>query len=386
MNLLAARQIATLLLVFLTLVTHPLYAVDYNEKNSIKRILDQKMRLDGIPGLSFAVVENGELTMELSLGMSNIEHATDTSSETVFRSASLVKPMTATAILQLSAQKKIDLDTPVWEYCLDFPEKKHPVSSRDLLTHTSGVRSYNMPWSQYEAELFSTRRYKSVTDALSIFAADPLIHEPGSAFKYSSYGYNLLGCVIESVSGDSYIDYLRKHIFNPAGMFTTHAANTGEIVLNRAGTYRRGKKGRLTNERYVDLSNKIPSGGLLTTASDLARFSIAYMDGTLLAEPTMRQSIVPTVLNDNSISRYAMGWELTKVPDTHQGHEMYHNGSTPGVSGIMYLFPGTKSALVLLANLYGVDQKEELMHNIADILDLRLNKLEENARISSLSD
>lgn len=357
-------------------------AIGFSDRQYIESLLDQKMRLDGIPGLSFSIVEDGELSWELALGMANIEHATKATNATVYRSASLVKPLTATAILQLSLQNKIDLDEPVWNYCKEYPQKEHNVTSRDLLTHTSGVRSYSMPWTRFEAELFSTKPYASISEALSIFSADPLLHEPGTAFKYSSYGYNLLGCVIESASGKSFSDYLQSNIFQPAGMYSTRLASTRSVIINRAGTYRRDKKGMLVNERYVDLSNKYPSGGLLTTASDMARFAIAYMSGELIPLETVKQAIAPTVLADGSTSYYAMGWDISKVDRQRIGHEMFHNGSTPGVSGIMYLFPDTKSALVMFANLYGVEEKEQTMQTIANALELRAEPPEQ--KMSSL--
>lgn len=346
-------------------------AVSYPQKKTVLALIDQKMRIDGIPGVSFAVVQDGRISWSGALGLANIENAITANPDTVYRSASLVKPVTATAILQLQQAGKLDLDAPVWNYCTDFPAKPHTVTTRQLLTHTAGVRSYAMPWSVYEAELFSTRRYESVSAALSIFADDPLLHEPGSSYKYTSYGYNVLGCVIEGISGVSYSEYINRHIMKPAGMKNTRVARSETIVTGRAGVYRRNSKGALVNEKYVDLTNKIPSGGLLTTATDMARFTIAYMTGDLLENEAARTTYQPIELTDGSRSYYGMGWDMNKVAPENRGREMYHVGVTPGVTGIMYLFPETTSSIVLFGNLFNVSDTEQWAQAIENVIDLK---------------
>lgn len=360
------------------------WAVTYPQKKAVLALIDQKMRIEGIPGVSFAVVRDGQISWAGALGLANIEGAIAANPDSVYRSASLVKPLTATAIMQLQQAGELDLDAPVWNYCAEFPAKPHVVTTRQLLTHTSGVRSYAMPWSVYEAELFSTSRYESVTAALSIFADDPLLHEPGSRHKYTSYGYNVLGCVIEAVSGMSYGDYINRHILKPAGMKSTVVARSESIVTGRAGVYRRDSKGALVNERHVDLTNKIPSGGLLTTATDMARFAIAYMNGELLPNDVAKKMVEPVALADNGISYYGMGWDMNKVEPEDRGHEMYHVGVTPGVTGIMYLYPDTNSAVVMFGNLFNVSDTEQLAQSIGRLAGLK--KPSTNSVLSSNSD
>ena len=370
MNRLLVWCVPLIVLIFQTNSNNAL-AVTYPQKQQVLELIDQKMRIDGIPGVSFAAVQNGEISWSGALGLSDIESVTVASPESVYRSASLVKPITATAILQLQAASKIDLDVPVWRYCPAFSEKPDEVTIRQLLTHTSGVRSYSMPWSVFEAELFSTTRYDSVTDALSIFADDPLLHKPGSQYKYTSYGYNVLGCVIEAVSEMTYEEYIKRYILNPAGMHNTTVARSEQLISRRAGLYRRDSKGKLINERYVDLTNKIPSGGLLTTANDMARFAVAYMNGSLIAADTARQTYQPVQLGEAGVSYYGMGWDFNKVEPGRRGREMYHVGVTPGVTGIMYLYPETNSAFVLFGNLYNVADTEQLVQSVEKIVGFR---------------
>ena len=366
-----ARGFSVLLAgVILCLSSTIAHAVTYSTKQDVVALIDQKMRVDGIPGMSFAVVQQGQIEWTGALGLANVEHIIKAHEDTVYRSASLVKPLTATAILQLHQAGKIDLDAPVFNYCEQFPAKPQVLTIRQLLTHTAGVRSYGMPWSKYEAELYSTKRYKTVSAALSIFATDPLLQEPGSAKKYTSYGYNVLGCVIETIARLSYEEYIRQNILKPAGMVSTFAERSEDIVSHRAGLYRRGSKGTLLNEQYVDLTNKIPSGGMLTTATDMARFAASYMDGHLLSVELMKQAYQPAVLSDGSHSDYGMGWDTSMVAKENRGREMYHVGVTPGVTGIMYLYPDTKGAVIVFANLYNVSGMAELAQSIGHLVGL----------------
>ncbi len=315
--------------------------------------------------MSFAVIRDGDVVRTEGIGLANVEHRAPTKAISRFRSGSLVKPITATAVLQLAASGKLDLDKPAWHYCSAFPKKTHPVTSRALLSHTSGVRSYRMPWSRYEAELYNKTRFTSVPASLTLFADDPLIYEPGTDHVYTSYGYNLLGCVIEGASGMAYMAYLKQHIFNVAGMNDTSIDRHEDVVPDRAGGYRRAKNGALLHVDYMDLTGKIPGGGLLTTAVDMARFAAAFMNGRLLAPEQMALAMQPITLRDGSTQPYGLGWGLElPTKDNPQDIRLFHGGVTPGVSAIMYLIPARKSGVVIISNLYVVEGREALARRL----------------------
>src|SRR5262245_53348773 len=135
----------------------------------------------GVPGVAAAVVEREQLVWTEPFGLSDVENAVPVKSGTMFRLASVSKPVTATAVMQLVERGKLDLDAPIQRYVPSFPEKRWPVTPRLLLAHLGGVRHYT------EGEFGSTRRYQSATEALHIFKDDPLAHEPGTKFLYTSY-------------------------------------------------------------------------------------------------------------------------------------------------------------------------------------------------------
>jgi len=358
------------LIFFLYFVGVPAWAnaSDWTKQRDIEKILDRKMRLDGIPGLSIAIVKNGQLWWSTGFGLADVGQGTQATSNTLYRAGSLVKPLTATAILQLMESGKIDADKPVWQYCKAYSEKKETVTVRKLLSHTSGVRTYNMPWSQYEKELFSKTRYKSVTDAISIFANDELAYPPGSRYLYSSYGYNLLGCVVESVMGSTFMEYLENKVLSPSRMENTIVDRAEEIVINRANHYRRDRKGRLINEQYVDMTNKIPSGGLLSTVNDIAKFAQNYMAGKLLSADSMKYARMPGTLSNSTNISYGAGWELPELLVEESSPEIFHSGLTPGATAIMYLYPEKQDAIIIMSNVYGVEGRVKLVNSIADIV------------------
>ena len=364
-------MIRTLSLIFLLCsLGFPVWAnaSDWMKQRDIEKILDRKMRQDGIPGLSIAIVKNGQHWWSSGFGLADIEQGIIATSNTLYRAGSLVKPLTATAILQLMDGGQIDADKPVWEYCKAFTEKKEAVTVRKLLSHTSGVRTYNMPWSQYEKELFSKVRYKSVTDAISIFANDELAYPPGSKYLYSSYGYNLLGCVIESVTSSTFMKYLSSKVLTPSNMENTIVDRAEEIVNNRASHYRRDGKGRLIHEQYVDMTNKIPSGGLLSSVNDMAKFAQKYMAGKLLSADSMQYARMPGMLSDNTSTSYGAGWELPERLLDESSQEVYHVGLTPGATAIMYLYPEKQDAIIIMSNMYGVEERVKMVNSIADVL------------------
>jgi CubicO group peptidase (beta-lactamase class C family) len=148
------------------------------------------------PGLAVAVGMDGEVVWSAGFGYADLEQgvAVDPAA-TLFRIGSVIKPMTAHAVAQLVHAGKLDLDAPVQDYVPGFPHKRAPVTTRHLLAHLSGIRHYGGD------EFLGRDKYETVNAGLAIFKDDPLLHEPGERYLYSSYGYNLAGAVVEGAAG-----------------------------------------------------------------------------------------------------------------------------------------------------------------------------------------
>jgi CubicO group peptidase (beta-lactamase class C family) len=334
----------------------------------VERAISTEMSRQKIPGLSAAIVAKHQLQWSNGYGMADLENFVPAKSATVYRLASISKPITATAVMQLAERGKLDLDAPIQKYVPSFPQKPWPITARQLLGHLSGVRHY-----KDEAEFTSTRHYTNILETLNIFKDDPLLFEPGTKYLYTTYGYSLLGAAVESASGMKYVDYVRENIFGPAGMDRIRPDDVYEILPNRAQGYRKMPSGELRNSPLADTSSKIPGGGFCSTVEDLARFAIAVQTDALVKRETLERMFTPQKTRDGKLASdagdgrstgYGLGWTIAVRKD-HK--EVWHGGAQPRVSTMLYMLPDEGVAVVLMSNLEGASLVG-LARQISDML------------------
>lgn len=311
----------------------------------VHRAVTTSMAETKVPGLSVAVVSGGVLRWSAGYGLADVENQVPARADTVYRWASVSKPVTAVAVMQLAGRGKIDLDARIQTYVPTYPEKPWPVTPRQLLSHLGGVRHYR------GEERAGTRHYARFTEAFHVFRDDPLVCEPGTKHVYSTYGYNLLGAAVEGASGRPFIGYVDENVFRPAGMTTARAGDLEPIIPRRARGYVRVRGGTLRNSRPADPSNKTPGGGLCGSAEDAARFAAALMGGRLLPGGSRAAMFTPQKTRDGRTTDYGLGWSLLR--DTGR-LEVCHAGHTEGVSTMLYVLPDRQFAVALMANLEDV--------------------------------
>jgi CubicO group peptidase (beta-lactamase class C family) len=316
----------------------------------------------GIPGLSLALATDGEIRIASGYGLADVENNVPAKAVTVYRLASVSKPITAVAVLQLAEKGLLDLDAPIQKYCPAFPEKPWPVSGRQLLGHLGGVRHYA------DNEPVNTLRFTGVRDGLAFFKDDPLAVEPGTRFLYSTYGYSLLGCAVEGASGQAFADYLRDNVFRPAEMERTRPDDVRGLVPNRAQGYVKDASGELLNSALADVSYKVPGGGLVGTAPDVARFALALANGSLLKKEMLAQMLTRQKTRDGKVTGYGLGWTLG---ERKRHREAWHTGGQERVSNAVYWQPDTGLVVALLSNLEHVQPHlVDLARRLADLLQL----------------
>jgi serine beta-lactamase-like protein LACTB len=302
-----------------------------------------------IPAIIVAAGMTDRIVYSRAFGIADLENDVPATTETLVRTGSIAKPISAAAAMTLVDSGKLDLDAPVQKYCAPFPLKQWPITTRELLSHTSGIRHYK------EGEIESTRHYKWMSDGFAIFTNDPLLFEPGTAFSYSTYGYTVVGCVIEGASGTRFENYVAEHVLQPAGMTHTFVDDVFEIVPHRARGYHK-IKGQVKNAGLMDSSYKIPGGGYVTTAEDLVRFAQALMNGKIVKPDTLVQMWTPVNVADGGTeSNYGLGFSVLMVDG-----EKYvsHGGGQQGTSTIMVIIPARHFAVAALANMDAVDPFE----------------------------
>jgi serine beta-lactamase-like protein LACTB, mitochondrial len=308
--------------------------------------------------MSVAAAVGDRLVWSQGFGLADVENEVPARANTVYRIASISKAIAATAVMQLAERGRVNIDDPVQKYVRTFPTKgEQTVTIRHLLTHTSGIRHYR------GREMESRDSYETVEDALRIFKDDPLLFVPGTKYSYSTYGYNVLAAVVEAASGLGFEMYLRTHVWDPAGMSSTHFDHVSAILPRRARQYVR--EGRtLLNAPYADLSNKWAGGGMLSTAEDLVRFHIALDEGKLLKPATLQQMYAPYRLTDGSETTYGLGWASWK--DARGRPWIGHAGGATGGTTFLIRDPARKLAVALLCNVENAQRLRELAERIAE--------------------
>jgi serine beta-lactamase-like protein LACTB len=322
----------------------------------VDRIAAKAMVEQQIPAISVAVALNGQIQYQKAFGKADLENDIPATPETLFRTGSIAKPMTAVATMRLVEDGKLDLDTPVQKYCPAFPKKPWTITTRELLGHVSGIRHYK------EGETENTRHYAKLSDGFAIFAGDPLRFEPGTKYQYSTYGFSVIGCALEGATGKTYSEIMQQEVFEPAHMTYTFVDDF-EIVPHRARGYSK-RNGKVVNAGLMDSSYKIPGGGYVSTPGDLATLADALLAGALMKPETLKLMWTSQKLRDGSATGYGMGWGIR---DFDGEKTISHSGAQQGTSTSLTIFPERKMVVAVMINMDEVDATK-VDHQISAVL------------------
>lgn len=320
----------------------PAQTLDENRSAAIADRVEETMDRLGAPAISLAVSRGGEVVYAEGFGLARVADSVPATARTLYRTASVAKPMTATAVLALAESGEIDLDAPVHENCPAFGKKRWPVTARQLLAHTAGVRHPT------DAEDETTTRYRSVEDALTVFAGDSLLHEPGIESSYSTLGYMVLACVVEGATGRPFMVTLEERVFEPAGMESTAPDTISRSDPRRALGYRKGPDGGLEPSLEVDTSFKLAGGGLVSNVVDLVRFGGALLEGCLLSEGSLKTMFTPVTLADGETTPMGLGWQVGSMMGQRFA---VIAGQQEEVSSVLMLVPDHGLVIALQSNL-----------------------------------
>ncbi|MGI4741060.1 MAG: serine hydrolase domain-containing protein [Janthinobacterium lividum] len=304
-------------------------------------LLQALQQQKGIPGIQIAVSVKGQTILSQGLGYADVANQLPVTTSTQFRIGSISKSLTSAALLKLLEEQRLDLDAPIQRYVPTFPRKPYPITTRQLAGHLAGIRHYNLD-DPHDAN--RTEHYQTVTQALAIFQQDPLLFEPGTQYHYSSYGWNLIGAVIEGIVGQAYLPYMQRTIWLPLGMVHTYGDQVDSIMPDRSKFYQ--NNGKLIPPD--DMSSKYPSGGILSTADDLVLYGNSLLVNTLFKPKLTRLLFASQTTRAGRSVHYGLGWH---VGLTASGHRVYwHDGLVAGGSGYLLLYPDDKIVVSILAN------------------------------------
>lgn len=313
-----------------------------------------------IPGLSAGIAKNGKIIWTGVAGHKDIDHQQQVDSTTIFRTASISKAITATAIFQLVEKGKLDLNAPIQQYLPDYPtSKKGTITILHLLSHTSGISHYKGNENRHFIH------YPNLNAATQLFENRRLLNKPGKKYRYTSYGYTILGAIIEKVTGQSFGEYLHQHIFKIVGMQTARLDNRKEKDINQAELYQL-KEGQIIKEVSNDLSLIYPAGGINMSATDLLKFVLAFENGQLITRASKERMLQAPVFNGKILNEHgALGWDIWTDPNFGKGYSKV--GGQAGASSLVLHLRDKQLTVVLLSNLTYLSPIWEIVNHLRDL-------------------
>lgn len=330
----------SILCLVLMLISFELLGQDTDPK---EKFIDDLIENHGVVGVVAAYSISGQDAWTKAKGFSNREQKIPFSVNTVSRIASIAKPMTAVAVMQLVEQELLDLHQPIQNYIPDLKKSKiGMVTTHQLLSHTSGLGAY-----KNNKERQNRKHFPNMKAAVGVFKNRKLKFKSGSKYGYTSYGYVVLGLVIEAVSGLSFEEYMTKNIWEAADMTQTGVEHFGERYPGMTEFYHY-EKGRAIISEQNDLSNRVPGGGFYTTASDLIKFGNAILDNRLISEVSLHQMVEIHSL-DKKPNKYGYGWFLYG-PHPQENAVIGHSGEQTGVAAQFFIHRLRKEVVVIISN------------------------------------
>ncbi len=350
------RNPVTFILLLLALMGFLIPSAADAQGVSREQLLDymEQVRFDNdLPGLSVAVAVDGEIVFSGGVGYAELDNRTPATGRTVHNAGSVSKVLAVVGLMRLVEQGRVGLDATIQTYLPYYPEKPFPITVRQILTHTSGTRHYNgVEFGAYG--LLAYRHYDTFEEATELWRDDPLMYEPGTAYMYSSHAQNLQQGIVEAASGMDFEEYLKRFVWEPAGMMATQFDVPSRVVRNRGHGYDRAENGRFINPRPEDPSYKYAGGGILTNVEDLVRFAIAINEGRILGPEAVaemhRSQLDPSIMKfvpggEPEPMEYQQGlaWQIR----TDQAGRQYpsHTGTVKGTRSFLANFDAYGEAI-----------------------------------------
>jgi CubicO group peptidase (beta-lactamase class C family) len=303
-------------------------------------------RRPNVPGASVLVLQDGREIYGKAFGFADLEAHVPATIHTDYRLASLSKAFTAMSIMLLVKDGKLHYDDRLVDVLPGAPVYARDVRIRHLLTHTSGLVDYEdfVPDSQ-------TTQLNDDDVLALVKHTDTLNFAPGSAYHYSNTAYVLLGLIVRHLSGMPFPQFLHDRIFAPLHMDSTVAYVKGEsTVPQRAYGYTGDSAGHFTRTDQSSTSATLGDGGIYTSVVDMAKWSDALDNATLVDRATMQRAWSPTMLTNGKESGYGYGWFVATVNGEPQ---LRHHGESTGFTNAILKYPNRKLTIIVLTNRTG---------------------------------
>jgi cyclic peptide transporter len=318
---------------------------DIPSLGEIEKKVQEWMEIGEIPGLTLVIVRALEPEFIKGYGYADLESKTPVTPDTKFELASCSKSYTALAVLQLEAKGEINLDASVSDYLpwfqVNYNREEYPVTLRQCLHHSSGI-----PWETI-SKIPPDNSIDALEQTVRNLVGVELNSKPGTRFEYATINYDIVGAVIEKVSGKSYEEYMRDYVFTPLGLTSTGVGVADEIPLMATG-YKYGFFRPREYEPPVFRGN-YPAGYIVSNGINTAKWLKIQLGQIETEFSDLVQKTHQPNLNvppDPNLNSYAMGWYI----NNYKNNEASHSGLNPNFSSYMSFKPKEKIGVAVLAN------------------------------------
>jgi CubicO group peptidase (beta-lactamase class C family) len=337
-----------------------------------------------VPGLAITVIKEGGVIFQKGYGYTDLESKKIVDPQnSIFRIASVSKPIAATALAHMVSEGIIDLDASFYKYVPYFPKKKWDFTIRQLAGHTAGIRGYR-------GTEYGLNQPYSIRESIKIFEADDLLFEPGTDYLYNSYDWVLISLAMQEASGIPFEEYVHQTVLEPLGMSNTF---TPAPIVKSSGTEvgsENNKEFSAPTEQTEEISSfytknrsgfrkavpvnnfyKLAGGGYLSTSSDIAKLGQAYLEKRMLKDSVIDQFLTSEIINGER-TYYGLGWQ---VSEDMQGRPYYgHVGNGIGAYSNFFVYPNEKMVFAILINCTSPDVQQEL-DEVVDVLISKVNQV-----------
>jgi len=332
-------------------------------------LLNNLVNQQKVPGLAITVLKDDKIILQKGYGYSDLESKQKIHpKKTIFRIASVSKPIAATALAYMVHDGLIDLDASFYNYVPYFPKKKWDFSIRQLASHTAGIRGY-------QGSEYGLNESYTIKKSIAVFGDDELLFEPGTDYLYNSYDWVLISLAMQEASGIPFEDYVQEKVLNPLEMSDTFSESCPtqcsrefnvDTTVNLTTFY---SKNQLGFRKAIPVNNyyKLAGGGYLSTTQDIAKFGQAYLDGKVLNRKIISQFLTSEMVNGNK-TYYGLGWQ---VSEDKMGRPFYgHVGNGVGGYSNFFIYPNEQMVFSILINCTNP--------NVQDVLDAVVDALMDN--------
>ena len=322
-------------------------------------LLQQLIKEEKAPGIAITVLKEGKTIFQKGYGYADLEQKQFVNPiKSIFRIASVSKPIAATALAHMVQEGIIDLDESFYTYLPDYPKKEWDFTIRQLASHTAGIRVY-------KGKEYGLNEPFSIIEGLRIFKDDPLVYEPGTEYLYNSFDWVMISAAMQKASGISFEQYVQEKVLNPLGMKNTcipksHSDRNQGQTGEGANFISTSEKQNLVTKFYtkgitgfrkaipIDNFYKLAGGGYLSTSEDIAKFGQAFLDKKVeISEEILNQFLTAQEVEGNS-TYYGLGWQ---VSEDSKGKKFFgHVGNGVGGYSNFFVYPKEQLVFSILIN------------------------------------